>query len=216
MHRAQAVGNLSKAGDEPGQARAAPPSPGIPPKRAKVTAEPGGSLAPVFVRKLKNAAIGTGCDIRLRVAAAGSPQPRLRWYKNDELLPGAAGDDTLWIRDCRAQDAGVYTCVARNARGEAMTSAVLAVIDVDGRPCGTVLCQGGGWAGAASCTAGAAAVGQEERESCGRGGWSHVLWPPAWRQARCIVGLAQALLVLGGPRTAPWPPWGSMGGVTAQ
>ncbi|NXK96391.1 SPEG kinase, partial [Formicarius rufipectus] len=116
-----------------------PPSPGIPPKRAKVTAEPGVPeegptrlAAPCFVRKLKNAAIGTGCDIRLRVVVVGNPQPSLRWYRNQEQLPqGGEEYGTLWIRDSKKEDAGVYTCVAENERGEAMTSAVLAIIDME-------------------------------------------------------------------------------------
>ncbi|XP_030310391.1 striated muscle preferentially expressed protein kinase isoform X1 [Calypte anna] len=136
MHRAQGRGSTSRASGEP---RAAPPSPGIPPKRAKVTKEPGASeeisahpAAPVFVRKLKNAAIGTGCDIRLRVVVAGNPQPSLRWYRNEELLaPHGEEYGTLWIRDSKKEDAGVYTCVAENEQGEAMTSAVLAIIDME-------------------------------------------------------------------------------------
>ncbi|NXL56022.1 SPEG kinase, partial [Chordeiles acutipennis] len=117
----------------------APPSPGIPPKRAKVTADPGGPeedparpVAPFFARKLKNAAIGTGCDIRLRVVAVGNPRPSLRWYRNEELLaPRGEEYGTLWIRDSKKEDAGVYTCIAENERGEAMTSAVLAIIDME-------------------------------------------------------------------------------------
>lgn len=138
MHRAQGRSGTSRAGGEP---RAAPPSPGIPPKRAKVTAEAGpaqeGSArlaAPCFVRKLKNAAIGTGCDIRLRVVAVGNPRPSLRWYRNEEQLD-QVGDEygTLWIRDSKKEDAGVYTCIAENEQGEAMTSAVLAIIDMEGK-----------------------------------------------------------------------------------
>ncbi|NWV06008.1 SPEG kinase, partial [Ptilonorhynchus violaceus] len=117
----------------------APPSPGIPPKRAKVTAEPGPPeegparlAAPCFVRKLKNAAIGTGCDIRLRVVVVGNPRPSLRWYRNEEqLAQGGEEYGTLWIRDSKKEDAGVYTCVAENERGEAMTSAVLAIMDME-------------------------------------------------------------------------------------
>ncbi|KAM6397098.1 LOW QUALITY PROTEIN: striated muscle preferentially expressed protein kinase [Pluvialis apricaria] len=136
MHRAQVRGGTSRASGEP---RVAPPSPGIPPKRAKVTAEPGAPeegparpAAPAFVRKLKNAAIGTGCDIRLRVVAVGNPRPSLRWYRNEELLaPRGEEYGTLWIRDSKKEDAGVYTCIAENERGEAMTSAVLAIIDME-------------------------------------------------------------------------------------
>uniref|UniRef100_A0A8C2TRV1 Ig-like domain-containing protein n=1 Tax=Coturnix japonica TaxID=93934 RepID=A0A8C2TRV1_COTJA len=137
-----ARGSTGGASGEPGRAMGrAPPSPGIPPKRAKVTAEqraaeesPGRLAAPAFVRKLKNAAIGTGCDIRLRVVVVGNPRPNLRWYHNEEqLAPRGEEYGTLWIRDSRKDDAGVYTCVAENERGEAMTSAVLAIIDMEGK-----------------------------------------------------------------------------------
>lgn len=167
MHRAQGRDGTSRAGGEP---RAAPPSPGIPPKRAKVTAEPvapeegpARPAAPFFARKLKNAAIGTGCDIRLRVVAVGNPRPSLRWYRNEELLtPHEEEYGTLWIRDSKKEDAGVYTCIAENERGEAMTSAVLAIIDMEGK--GSVaagvavlaqpwarVCQGWQWSFTGSC-----------------------------------------------------------------
>uniref|UniRef100_A0A3P8T7Y8 Striated muscle enriched protein kinase a n=1 Tax=Amphiprion percula TaxID=161767 RepID=A0A3P8T7Y8_AMPPE len=88
--------------------------------------------APVFIRKLRKAAVGTGCDIRLRVSVSGYPKPSLAWYRNDELLPPSEGQDSggLWIRDCRTSDAGLYTCVATNELGEADCSAVLAVMDL--------------------------------------------------------------------------------------
>uniref|UniRef100_A0A672UHQ6 Ig-like domain-containing protein n=1 Tax=Strigops habroptila TaxID=2489341 RepID=A0A672UHQ6_STRHB len=132
------AGSMTVASGDP---RVALPSPGIPPKRAKVTAEPGAAeegparpAAPCFVRKLKNAVIGTGCDIRLRVVVVGNPQPSLRWYRNEELLaPREEEYGTLWIRDSKKEDAGVYTCIAENERGEAMTSAVLAIIDMEGK-----------------------------------------------------------------------------------
>uniref|UniRef100_A0A8C5U4J8 Ig-like domain-containing protein n=1 Tax=Malurus cyaneus samueli TaxID=2593467 RepID=A0A8C5U4J8_9PASS len=85
--------------------------------------------APCFVRKLKNAAIGTGCDIRLRVVVAGNPRPSLRWYRNEEqLAQGGEEYGTLWIRDSKKEDAGVYTCIAENEQGEAMTSHAVPVL----------------------------------------------------------------------------------------
>ncbi|XP_043965418.1 striated muscle preferentially expressed protein kinase-like isoform X2 [Gambusia affinis] len=88
--------------------------------------------APVFIRKLRKAAVGTGCDIRLRVSVSGHPKPSLTWYHNDELISPAEAHDSggLWIRDCRTNDAGLYTCVASNDLGEASCSAVLAVMDL--------------------------------------------------------------------------------------
>ncbi|KAM9328598.1 LOW QUALITY PROTEIN: striated muscle preferentially expressed protein kinase-like [Pholidichthys leucotaenia] len=119
------------------------PSPchNIPAKRAKVNSVPvipskGAQeqepTAPVFVRKLRKAAVGTGCDIRLRVSVFGNPKPSLSWYRNDELLPLSDVQDSggLWIRDCHTSDAGLYTCVATNELGKASCSAVLAVMDL--------------------------------------------------------------------------------------
>ncbi|KAM4602184.1 striated muscle preferentially expressed protein kinase-like [Polymixia lowei] len=113
----------------------------IPSKRAKVTNDQiitdTGVLTedpapPIFIRKLRKAAVGTGCDIRLRVSVAGCPKPSLAWYHNDELLPPSEAQDAggLWIRDCHTSDAGLYTCVATNELGEARSSAVLAIMDL--------------------------------------------------------------------------------------
>ncbi|XP_067228962.1 striated muscle preferentially expressed protein kinase isoform X3 [Chanodichthys erythropterus] len=86
---------------------------------------------PVFLRKLKWAAVAGGCDVRLRVSVGGSPRPTLHWYHNDEPLVNDHEDyDGLWIRDCKQTDGGLYTCVAVNQLGEARTSAVLAVLDL--------------------------------------------------------------------------------------
>ncbi|XP_037829718.1 striated muscle preferentially expressed protein kinase isoform X2 [Kryptolebias marmoratus] len=112
------------------------PCPDIPSKKAKRTSDPVSKTqdpsAPAFIRKLRKAAVGTGCDIRLRVSVSGHPTPSLTWYHNDELLPASAAQDPggLWIRDCRTADAGLYACVATNELGAASCSAVLAVMDL--------------------------------------------------------------------------------------
>ncbi|KAK2917475.1 hypothetical protein Q8A73_004221 [Channa argus] len=113
----------------------------IPSKRAKVTKghvvpENGAATQeptpPVFIRKLRKAAVGTGCDIRLRVSVAGFPKPSLTWYHNDVFIPRSEAQDSggLWIRDCHTIDAGLYTCVATNELGAASCSAVLAIMDL--------------------------------------------------------------------------------------
>uniref|UniRef100_A0A673GPF5 non-specific serine/threonine protein kinase n=1 Tax=Sinocyclocheilus rhinocerous TaxID=307959 RepID=A0A673GPF5_9TELE len=87
---------------------------------------------PVFLRKLKWAAVAAGCDVRLRVSVGGNPRPTLHWYHNDDSLVNDHEDyDGLWIRDCKQDDGGLYTCVAVNHLGEARTSAVLAVLDLE-------------------------------------------------------------------------------------
>ncbi|KAG2459229.1 SPEG kinase, partial [Polypterus senegalus] len=144
MRKAQVQMTLKKSGEESGWCRTAmaPPSPLIPSKRAKVfpdqvVPEMGGrrerpyQTAPVFIRKMKNAAVGTGCDIRLKVGVAGDPQPTLTWYRNESRIPTENQEyGGLWIKDCKLSDAGLYTCIATNPLGEARTSAVLAVMDL--------------------------------------------------------------------------------------
>ncbi|XP_075140699.1 striated muscle preferentially expressed protein kinase isoform X6 [Leptodactylus fuscus] len=145
MYRGQVKMNVKKSeeGEPAAQAPstrtfaktlAAPPSPNVMPKKPKLMTDQEQSkpCPPHFVRKLKNAAIGTGCDISLKVAVSGNPVPSLSWYKNKEPLnPGAEEYGTLCIRDSKMEDAGVYTCVAQNPAGEAITSAVLAIIDLE-------------------------------------------------------------------------------------
>lgn len=137
MRKAEVQMTLKKGANE----AAAPPSPTVPPKRSKaspehVGADPRGptyptQTPPVFVRKMRNAAVGTGCDIRLKVTVAGDPQPSLYWYHNDDLLDMENQEyGGLWIRDCKPSDAGLYTCIANNHLGEARSSAVLAVLDL--------------------------------------------------------------------------------------
>ncbi|XP_026127118.1 striated muscle preferentially expressed protein kinase-like isoform X3 [Carassius auratus] len=140
MRKAEVQMTLKKCADEEA-GRMAPPSPRIPSKRAKVSSDqvvpdPAASVyptptPPVFIRKMRNAAVGTGCDIRLKVAVAGDPQPTLFWYHNDDLLNMDNQEyGGLWIRDCKPSDAGLYTCIATNHLGEARSSAVLAVLDL--------------------------------------------------------------------------------------
>uniref|UniRef100_A0AAY4BM16 non-specific serine/threonine protein kinase n=1 Tax=Denticeps clupeoides TaxID=299321 RepID=A0AAY4BM16_9TELE len=140
MRKAEVQMTLKKGADD-GAYGGAPPSPRIPSKRAKVNPDqvvpdPGTTLyptptPPLFIRKMRNAAVGTGCDIRLKVAVAGDPQPSLYWYHNDDLLNMDNQEyGGLWIRDCKPSDAGLYTCIANNYLGEARTSAVLAVLDL--------------------------------------------------------------------------------------
>ncbi|XP_036871994.2 striated muscle preferentially expressed protein kinase isoform X11 [Manis javanica] len=110
----------------------APPSPGVPPKRAKVGAS-GGAMAgaPIFLQPLKDAAVLAGSDVRLRVVVSGTPQPRLSWFRDGQLLPPPAPEPScLWLRSCGVQDAGVYSCKAQNERGQASCEAVLTVLEV--------------------------------------------------------------------------------------
>ncbi|XP_047577035.1 striated muscle preferentially expressed protein kinase isoform X5 [Lutra lutra] len=115
----------------------APPSPGVPPKRAKVGAGRGAVAgAPAFLRPLKDAAVLAGSDIRLRVAVSGTPQPSLSWFRDGQPLPPPTPEPScLWLRSCGARDAGVYSCRAQNERGQVSCEAVLTVLEVgENRP----------------------------------------------------------------------------------
>nr|XP_035938847.1 striated muscle preferentially expressed protein kinase isoform X2 [Halichoerus grypus] len=106
----------------------APPSPGVPPKRAKVGA---GGGAPAFLRPLKDTAVLAGGDVQLRVVVSGTPQPSLSWFRDGQPLPPPAPEPScLWLRSCGARDAGVYSCRAQNERGQASCEAVLTVLEV--------------------------------------------------------------------------------------
>ncbi|ETE60701.1 hypothetical protein L345_13554, partial [Ophiophagus hannah] len=134
------TGEAEQAGRVPGRA---PPSPAIPPKRAKVTAEQGGPAAPVFLQELKDTAVSVGHDFLLKVVVTGNPQPHLTWYK--EKVPLASikkkvkeeeeeEEDygSLRILNSKVSDAGVYSCVAKNKHGEAVSTATVTVTDMEG------------------------------------------------------------------------------------
>lgn len=127
-----------QTGRGPGRA---PPSPAIPPKRAKVTAEQGGPAAPIFLQELKDTAVSIGHDFLLKVVVTGNPQPHLTWYK--EKVPLASNKKgkeeeeeedygSLQILNSKVADAGVYSCVAKNKHGEAVSTATVTVTDMEG------------------------------------------------------------------------------------
>lgn len=93
--------------------------------------ETGALGPPVFLQRLRGAAVASGSDVRFRVTVGGHPLPSLHWYCNNRPLPSDNRDyGGLWIRDCHQASGGLYTCVAVNPLGEARSSAVLAVLDL--------------------------------------------------------------------------------------
>ncbi|CAL8266116.1 unnamed protein product [Lota lota] len=136
MRKAEVQTTQKRAAADEAGVRFGGVEPPVPPKRSNTNQNaphpPQSSpTPPVFLRKMRNAAVGTGCDIRLKVSVGGDPQPSLYWYHNDELLNMDNQEyGGLWIRDCKPSDAGLYTCIASNHLGEARSSAVLAVLDL--------------------------------------------------------------------------------------
>ncbi|XP_060628877.2 striated muscle preferentially expressed protein kinase isoform X1 [Anolis sagrei] len=139
--------NRSRANEESGGTGGrglgrAPPSPAIPPKRAKVTAEQEGPAeAPVFLQELKDVAVSIGHDALLKVVVIGNPRPHLSWYKENVLIDPTKEKDKeeededeygcLRICNSKVDDAGIYRCVAKNRHGEAASSATVTVTDME-------------------------------------------------------------------------------------
>ncbi|EMP27436.1 Desmin [Chelonia mydas] len=77
--------------------------------------------------------VHTKKTVMIKTIETRDGEPRLRWYKNEAQIPPWGEEyGTLWIRDSKLEDAGIYTCVAQNEQGKAMTSAVLAILDMEG------------------------------------------------------------------------------------
>lgn len=90
--------------------------------------------APVFLRPLKDAAVSTGSDVRLRVVVSGTPQPSLQLVPGWAALAPAGPRAQLPVAaELQAAGcAGVYSCRAQNRRGQASCEAVLTVLEVGG------------------------------------------------------------------------------------
>ncbi|NXX95340.1 HMCN1 protein, partial [Centropus bengalensis] len=75
--------------------------------------------------KMLNETVVVDNPIHLGCRATGNPLPAITWYKDNRLLPGAAGatfqtrGQVLQIEGAQVSDAGVYKCVAVNAAGTA-------------------------------------------------------------------------------------------------
>lgn len=144
MQKFQGQNSLGRATEDAGGTGRglgrAPPSPAIPPKRAKVTAERGGPAAPVFLQELKDTAVSIGHNIQLRVVVTGCPQPHLSWYKeNVPIAPIKEREEeeeeygSFWICHCKPADAGAYHCVAKNEHGEAVSGATVMITGMEGK-----------------------------------------------------------------------------------
>ena len=76
---------------------------------------------PVFsketIRSSKDISLDAGDTVTLLCSASGLPEPRLSWYKNNELYRDSGS--SLTISSVTSLDSGVYTCMAQNMVGSA-------------------------------------------------------------------------------------------------
>lgn len=89
----------------------------------------------------RDSTIRTGHTARLECAAEGHPAPQIAWQKDGGTdFPAARerrmhvmpDDDVFFITDVKAEDAGLYSCTARNSAGTASANATLTVLGEDG------------------------------------------------------------------------------------
>ncbi|XP_047736468.1 uncharacterized protein LOC108682041 isoform X2 [Hyalella azteca] len=91
--------------------------------------------APRFTRALPSTSVRDGAKLKLSTDFTGSPAPRAKWYRNNELLPSCSDFEqtrtscsaTLEIAAATASDAGTYTCVIINDKGRAHCSCQVTV-----------------------------------------------------------------------------------------
>ena len=76
-------------------------------------------FTPETVRAAKEVTVAAGASVTLPCAAAGVPAPQLSWYRNSELHRDTAATSGLELARARAEDSGVYTCMAQNMVGSA-------------------------------------------------------------------------------------------------
>nr|XP_046259560.1 titin-like isoform X2 [Scatophagus argus] len=90
---------------------------------------------PQIVRHMQAQTTMSGRSVRLSVQVSGIPQPQVLWYKDSQALSISnkckflhdEGEHTLLLLDVFPDDAGVYSCEAKNDYGEATSSAPLTV-----------------------------------------------------------------------------------------
>jgi hypothetical protein len=96
----------------------------------------GKSHAPIFIEKLQPIHTAEGYTVQFECKVEGLPRPQITWFRQTQIiLPSKEfqmyydDDDvaTLVIRDVFPEDAGTFTCVAKNAVGFASSSTELIV-----------------------------------------------------------------------------------------
>ncbi|XP_075930281.1 leucine-rich repeats and immunoglobulin-like domains protein 3 [Petromyzon marinus] len=96
------------------------------------------SVLPSFTKTPADLSLRVGSTARLECAAGGHPTPQISWQKDGGTdFPAARErrmhvmptDDVFFIVELKADDAGTYSCIARNAAGTMSANASLSVLE---------------------------------------------------------------------------------------
>ncbi|NP_001091843.1 titin2 [Bombyx mori] len=94
------------------------------------------SMAPIFVEKLRPKHTPDGSTVQFECQVEGYPRPQITWFRQTAIIKPSQDfqmyydDDnvaTLVIREVFPEDAGTFTCVAKNAAGFASSTTELIV-----------------------------------------------------------------------------------------
>ncbi|XP_076165903.1 obscurin isoform X4 [Ptiloglossa arizonensis] len=108
------------------------------PEEKKARAE---ANAPIFLVRLKDTELLENTYLRFMIKVKGDPNPEMKFYKDDVLIDAShsrikivttqaeKGFYELVIGDVQKQDAGKYSCTAKNRYGEASCEASVTVTD---------------------------------------------------------------------------------------
>ncbi|CAH2104073.1 unnamed protein product [Euphydryas editha] len=94
------------------------------------------AIAPIFIEKLRPKHTPDGATVQFECQVEGYPRPQITWFRQTAIIKPSQDfqmyydDDnvaTLVIREVFPEDAGTFTCVAKNAAGFASSTTELIV-----------------------------------------------------------------------------------------